>query len=43
VAAARAILEQSIGAVEMIDLQERIQRLEQTLEAREKGKVKRWG
>ncbi len=34
VAAARVILEQGIKAVEMIDLQERIERLEETISAR---------
>jgi hypothetical protein len=43
VAAARAILEQSTGGIELMDLQERIEQLEQTLEAQGKGKVKRWG
>jgi DNA-binding MurR/RpiR family transcriptional regulator len=39
VAAARVILEQGIKAVEMIDLQERIERLEETISA--KGAQKR--
>ena len=42
VAAAKAILDQSVSAVELIDLQERIERLEETLGAQENGKGKRW-
>ncbi len=43
VAAARTILEQSIGAIELMDLQERVERLEQLTPGQAKGKVKRWG
>jgi DNA-binding MurR/RpiR family transcriptional regulator len=42
VAAAKAILEQSTSAIELMDLQERVERLEQMLEAQGKGKAK-WG
>ncbi len=42
VAAARTILEQAVGGIELVDLQERIEHLEQTLDAQEKGKAKRW-
>ncbi len=42
VAAAKTILEQSIGAIELMDLQERVERLEQTIEVQGKGKAKRW-
>ncbi len=40
--AAQIILEQGIKGVELIDLQERVERLEAMLETQEKGKVKRW-
>ncbi len=43
VAAARTILEQSMGAIELMDLQERVERLEQLTPGQAKGKVKRWG
>ena len=42
VAAAKAILEQSISAIELIDLQERIERLEALIGSQEKEKGKRW-
>jgi len=42
VSAARTILEQAVGGVELVDLQERIESLEKTLGAQEKGKAKRW-
>ena len=42
VGAARTVIEQSLRAVELVDLQERIERLEETLGAQEKGKAKRW-
>ncbi len=42
VAAAKTILELSIKAVELIELQERIQRLEETITNQDKGKAKRW-
>jgi hypothetical protein len=41
VAAAKTIIEQSVSAIELTDLQERIERLEKTLT--ESGKGKRWG
>ncbi len=41
--AAQIILEQSIKGVELVDLQERLERLEAMLETQEKGKAKRWG
>ena len=40
--AARIILEQGIKGVELMDLQERVERLEAMLETQEKGKAKRW-
>lgn len=43
VAAAKTILEQSISAVELLDLQERIERLEAMLPGAQKGKAKGWG
>jgi hypothetical protein len=43
VAAARTILEQSIGAIELMDLQQRVERLEQLTPGQAEGKVKRWG
>ena len=43
VAAAKTIIEQSISAIELTDLQERLERLEQVLESQGKGKAKRWG
>ena len=42
VSAARTILEQAVGGIELVDLQERIESLEKTLGAQEKGKAKRW-
>jgi hypothetical protein len=41
VAAAKTILEQSVSAIELMDLQERIERLEDLLPEQEKGKAKR--
>jgi hypothetical protein len=43
VSAAKTIIEQSVGAIQLIDLQERIERLESLLEAQAKGKTNRWG
>ena len=43
VAAAKTIIEQSVSAIQLIDLQERIERLEQTLEREGKGRAKGWG
>ncbi len=43
VSAAKTILEQAVGAIQLIDLQERIERLESLLEAQAKGKTNRWG
>ncbi len=43
VSAARVVIEQSLRAVELMDLQERIERLEQQLESQDKGKANRWG
>ena len=43
VAAARTIIEQSISAIELMDLQERIERLEGLMPEREKRKGRRWG
>jgi len=40
--AAQIILEQGIKGVELMDLQERVERLESLLETQEKGKAKRW-
>jgi hypothetical protein len=40
VAAARTIIEQSVGAIQLIDLQERIEHLEKTFAEQEKGRVK---
>ncbi len=42
VAAAKAILDQSISAIELMDLQERVERLETMLSEQEKGKGKKW-
>ncbi len=42
VAAARTILEQSVSAVELTDLQERLERLEELIEGQDKGKGKQW-
>jgi hypothetical protein len=42
VAAAKAILDQSINAIELVDLQDRVERLEALLENQEKGEDKRW-
>ncbi len=43
VTAAKTILEQSVAAVELMDLQGRLERLEKTCAEQEKGKGKRWG
>ena len=43
VSAAKTIIEQSVSAIELTDLQERIERLESLLEAQAKGKTNRWG
>ncbi len=43
VRAAQIILDQAIKGVELIDLQERIERLEGLLAEQEKGKGKKWG
>ncbi len=40
--AAQIILEQAVKGVELIDLQERVERLESLLDEQEKGKGKRW-
>ena len=40
--AAQIILEQAIKGVELIDLQERVERLEETITSQDKGKAKRW-
>ncbi len=40
--AAQIIIEQAIKGVELIELQERIERLEETLTSQEKAKGKRW-
>ena len=40
--AAQIILEQAVKGVELIDLQERVERLENLLAEQEKGKGKRW-
>ncbi len=42
VRAASIILEQAVKGVELIELQERIERLEETLTSQEKAKGKRW-
>jgi DNA-binding MurR/RpiR family transcriptional regulator len=42
VSAARTILEQSVAAVELMDLQERLERLEELIEGQDKGKGKQW-
>ncbi len=42
VAAAKTILDQSVNAIELMDLQERIERLEALMPEQEKGKAKRW-
>lgn len=41
VAAAKTILEQSIGAIKLVDFQERIERLEETITSQDKGKGRR--
>lgn len=41
--AAQLVIEQGIRGVELMDLQERIERLEQMLEMQGKGQGKRWG
>ncbi len=41
--AAQIILEQGIKGVELMDLQERVERLEVLLAEQEKGKGKKWG
>jgi hypothetical protein len=40
VSAAKTIIEQSVGAIQLIDLQERIEHLEKTFAEQEKGRVK---
>jgi hypothetical protein len=40
--AAQIVLEQAVRGVELIDLQERIERLEELSASQEKGKGKRW-
>lgn len=40
--AAQVILEQAIKGVELVDLQERVEKLELMLETQEKGKAKKW-
>jgi len=40
--AAHIILEQAVKGIELMDLQERVERLEAMLETQEKGKAKRW-
>ncbi len=40
VSAAKTIIEQSVGAIQLIDLQERIEQLEKTFAEQEKGRVK---
>jgi hypothetical protein len=40
VSAAKTIIEQSVGAIRLIDLQERIEHLEKTFAEQEKGRVK---
>ena len=40
--AAHIILEQSVSGIELMDLQERVERLEAMLETQEKGKAKKW-
>lgn len=42
VAAAKTILDQSVSAIELMDLQERVERLEDLLPEQEKGKGKKW-
>jgi len=42
VAAAKTIIEQSVSAIQLVDLAERIERLESLLAEQEKGK-KKWG
>ncbi len=42
VAAAKTILDQSVSAIELMDLQERIEKLEELSPEQEKGKGKRW-
>jgi hypothetical protein len=41
--AAQIVLEQAVRGVELIDLQERVERLEGLLAEQEKGKGKKWG
>jgi transposase len=41
--AAQIIIEQAVKGVEIIDLQERVERLEALLKTQEKGEAKRWG
>jgi hypothetical protein len=43
VTAAKTILDQSVSAIEMTELLQRIERLEVLAEANDKGKTKRWG
>jgi hypothetical protein len=40
--AAQIILEQAVRGIELIDLQERVERLESLLDGQEKGKGKEW-
>ena len=42
ICAAQIILEQAVKGIELMDLQERVERLEAMLETQEKGKAKRW-
>jgi hypothetical protein len=42
VRAASIVLEQAIKGVELMDLQERVEKLEALLDSQEKGKAKRW-
>lgn len=41
--AAQIIIEQAVKGIELIDLQERLDRLESIMESRNKGRVKGWG
>jgi hypothetical protein len=41
--AAQIILEQAVKGVELMDLQERVERLEALLESQEKARGKKWG
>lgn len=42
VRAAQIIIEQAVKGVELVDLQERVERLEELIGSQEKGKSKRW-